>query len=68
MKTYTMLEVAIEVAWQIGDSLEDSPRAESRWFVADVVQDLLNLDLIDDTTEDLDEIVASYLTNRGIKS
>ena len=31
MKTnYSHLEIAIECAWQIGDSLKNLPRAESR--------------------------------------
>lgn len=68
MKTYTMLEIATEVAWQLGDSNANKPRAESRWDVVDVSMDILNKtkDLIDDTTEDLDEVINSYLKERGL--
>ena len=66
MKTYTLLEIAIEVAWQIGDTDQDKPRAESRWRVADIAQDIINRGLIDDTSEDIDEIIESYLVERGL--
>jgi hypothetical protein len=66
MKTYTMLEIATEVAWQVGDSLTDKPRAESRWRIADIAGDIINRGLINDTSEDIDEIVGAYLTERGL--
>ena len=65
MKTYTMLEVAVEVAWQVGDILEDSPRAESRWLVANIAENIINKELINETTEDLDEVVGAYLIALG---
>lgn len=65
MKTYMMLEVAVEVAWQVGDILENSPRAESRWLVADIAQDIINKGLVSDTTEDLDEVISAYLVDIG---
>jgi hypothetical protein len=68
MKTNTMLEIAIEVAWQVGDSLRNSPRAESRWRVADIALDIINKGLITDHSEDIDEIIGAYLTERGIKN
>ena len=61
MKTNLMLEVMTEVAWQKGDSLGHLPRAESRWHVVDIALDLINKGLIDDYSEDIDEIVSSYL-------
>lgn len=61
MKTYTMLEIAIEVAWQLGDTQDDFPRAESRWQVANIAQDIINKGLIDETSEDIDEIINAYL-------
>jgi hypothetical protein len=61
MKTYTMLEVATEVAWQVGDIMEDVPRAESRWHVCNIAQRIINAGHIDDTTEDLDEVVRLWL-------
>jgi hypothetical protein len=68
MKTNTMLETAIEVAWQVGDSLTDHPRAESRWRVADIALDIINKGLITEHSEDIDEIIGAYLTERGIKN
>jgi len=68
MKTNTMLEIAIEVAWQVKDSLNDHPRAESRWRVADIALDIINRGLITEHSEDIDEIIGAYLTERGIKN
>jgi hypothetical protein len=68
MKTNTMLEIAIEVAWQVGDSLNNHPRAESRWRVADIALDIINKGLITEHSEDIDEIIGAYLTERGIKN
>ena len=65
MKTYTMLEVAVEVAWQVGDTLENSPRAESRWLVANIAENIINKGLVNDKTEDLDEVVGAYLIELG---
>jgi hypothetical protein len=66
MKTNTMLEIATEVAWQVGDTMENHPRAESRWRIADIAQDIINRGIIDDTSEDIDEIISAYLIQRGI--
>ena len=66
MKTYTLLEIAIEVAWQIGDTLENSPRAESRWRVADIAQEIINKGIINDSSTDIDELISAYLTERGL--
>jgi hypothetical protein len=67
MKTFNLLEVAVEVAWQLGDSLEDSPRAESRWRIVQIAMDIEQEGIIDDQSEDIDEIVAAYLIQRGLK-
>jgi hypothetical protein len=61
-----MLEIAIECAWQIGDTLENAPRAESRWRVTDIALDIINRGLINDQSEDIDEIIGAYLTERGL--
>jgi hypothetical protein len=66
MKTYSMLEIAIECAWQIGDVLENLPRAESRWSVADIAMDIINRKLIDENSEDIDEIIGAYLHQRDL--
>jgi len=67
MKEYSIIEIAIECAWQIGDSLENSPRAESRWRVADIVQDIIKTGIIKPKSEDIDEIIAAYLIEKGEK-
>ena len=64
---YTLMEIAIECAWQIGDTLDNAPRAESRWRVADVALDIVAKGLVTDTTEDIDEVIGAYLTERGLK-
>jgi len=56
-----MLEVATEVAWQVGDILENAPRAESRWHVCNITQRIINAGIINDTSEDIDEIVGAWL-------
>jgi hypothetical protein len=61
-----MLEIAIECAWQIGDTLQNAPRAESRWRVTDIALDIINRGLINDQSEDIDEIIGAYLTERGL--
>lgn len=67
MKTFNLLEVATEVAWQLGDTLPDSPRAESRWRIAQIALDIENEGKITDTSEDIDELVGAYLIERGLK-
>jgi len=58
---HTHLEIAIEVAWQIGDAYSNIPRAECRWFIADVVKAIIDSGLIDTTTEDIDEVIAAWI-------
>lgn len=58
---HTHLEIAIEVAWQIGDAYVDVPRAECRWFIADVVKAIIDSGIIDTTTEDIDEVIAEWI-------
>lgn len=66
VKTNTMLEIAIEVAWQLEDVLNDFPRAEHRWQVASIASDIINKGLIDENTEDIDEVIDSYLGSIGL--
>ena len=66
MKTYNMLEVATEVAWQLGDTLP-APRAENRWRIADIALEIINSGLITSESEDIDETIGAYLTERGLK-
>lgn len=61
-----ILEVMTEVAWQLGDRWNDIPRAESRWNTVDIAQDLINDDIINENTEDIDEVVRAYLIDIGL--
>lgn len=56
-----MLEIATEVAWQIKDLWPHIPRAEARWNLVDISLDIINSKIIDDNSEDIDEIISAYL-------
>jgi len=58
---YSHLEIAIECAWQIGDILSDSPRAESRWHIADLAEMIIKAGVITPESEDIDEIIAAWI-------
>jgi hypothetical protein len=64
-KEYSMLEIATEVAWQVGDSLGDSPRAESRWYACDIAKRIIEEGVIKDVSEDIDEIISTWLIENG---
>jgi hypothetical protein len=51
-----------EVAWQVGDSLENKPRAESRWRVVDLAQRIIEAGIITPESEDIDEIIWDWLS------
>jgi hypothetical protein len=65
MNQYLILEIATEVAWQVGDILENVPRAESRWHVCNITKRLLQDNMankfIDESTEDIDEVISAWL-------
>jgi hypothetical protein len=63
MNDYLKTEIATEVAWQIGDILENKPRAESRWHVCNIAKRIIEAGIIDDKSEDIDEIVRAWLQN-----
>jgi hypothetical protein len=58
---YSHLEIATEVAWQVGDILENSPRAESRWHVCNITKRIIEAGIIDESSEDIDEIISAWL-------
>ena len=58
---YLHLEIATEVAWQVGDILEDKPRAESRWHVCNITKRIIESGIINEDSTDIDEIVKAYL-------
>jgi hypothetical protein len=64
---YSHLEIAAEVAWQIGDSLSDKPRAESRWFICDLAKQIIKTGIITPESEDIDEIISAWLINAKVK-
>jgi hypothetical protein len=63
MNDYLKTEIATEVAWQVGDILENKPRAESRWHVCNIAKRIIEAGIIDDESEDIDEIVRAWLQN-----
>ncbi len=69
MKTFNMIEIAVEVAHQLPDdeSHGDVPRAEYRHEVTEIALDIINSGIINKDSEDIDEIIAHYLEERGLK-
>jgi hypothetical protein len=63
MNDYLKTEIATEVAWQVGDILENKPRAESRWHVCNISKRIIESGLIDENSTDIDEIVKTWLQN-----
>ena len=67
MKTFNMIEIAVEVAHQLPDvGHDDVSRAEYRHEVTHIALDIINSGIIDSNSEDIDEIIAAYLTERGL--
>lgn len=64
MNDYLKTEIATEVAWQVGDILENKPRAESRWHVCNITKRIIESGIIDDASEDIDEIVRAWLHDK----
>ena len=62
---YSSLEIMTEVAWQVGDNLENAPRAESRWYVVDLAQRIIDANIITVDSEDIDEIIHAWLIQNG---
>jgi len=58
---YMHLEIATEVAWQVGDIIENSPRAESRWHICNITKRIIEAGIIDRDTDDIDEVIAAWL-------
>jgi len=59
---YLHLEIAVECAFQISDRLGYSPRAESRWLVADVAKRIIQSGTITVYTDDIDEVIAAWIS------
>jgi len=62
---YSSLEIMTEVAWQVGDNLKDAPRAESRWYVVDLAQRIIDANIITVDSEDIDETIHTWLIQNG---
>ena len=58
---YLHLEIATEVAWQVGDALGNVPRAESRWHVCNITKRIIESGIVVESSEDIDEIVRQWL-------
>ena len=54
-----------EVAWQLGDSNGYIPHAESRWQCVNIALEIINSGVIDENSEDIDEIIAKILHDKG---
>lgn len=69
MKKFNLIEIAVEVAHQLPDdgSHGDVSRAEYRHDVTQIVLDIITSGVIDEDSEDIDEIISAYLTEQGIK-
>lgn len=67
MNTHTKLEIMTEVSWQLGDRFLDMPRAESRQMAVIIAQTIIDSGLITEDSEDIDEIINDYLTERKMK-
>jgi len=65
MTNYLHLEIATEVAWQLGDTLTNGPRAESRWHACNIAQRIIDAGIIDEDSEDIDEIIAAWLSENN---
>jgi len=61
---YLDLEIATEVAWQVGDIMENSPRAESRWHVCNITKRIIEAGVINRDSEDIDEIIRTWLQDK----
>lgn len=62
---YSHLEIMTEVAWIIGDSLEDTSRAMSRWRVCDLAKRIIQDKIITEDSEDIDELITAWLITHG---
>lgn len=62
MNDYLKLEIATEVAWQVGDILGQRPRAESRWNICDITKRIIASGIVDENSEDIDELIGGWLT------
>ena len=58
---YLHLEIATEVAWQMGDVLTQRPRADSRWLVCNVTKRIIESGIINEDSTDIDEIIKAWL-------
>jgi len=64
-KEYTALEIATEVAWQVGEALLNLSRAENRWYICDLTQRIIKEGIITKDSEDIDEIIGAWLIENG---
>ena len=65
MKDYLKFEIMTEVAWQLGDTNGYIPHAESRWQSVNIGLEIIESGIIDEDSEDIDEIIADWLLTNG---
>jgi hypothetical protein len=65
-KQYLISEIAMEVAWQVGDDpLPRKSRATNRHYLCDLVQRIVKEGIITEDSEDIDEIIDAWLIKNG---
>lgn len=61
MKDYLKFEIMTEVAWQLGDTNGYISHVKSRWQSVNVGLEIIESGIIDEDSEDIDEIIADWL-------
>jgi len=64
-KEYLISEIAMEVAWQVGNGDLRKSRATNRHYLCDLVQRIVQERIITEDSEDIDEIINAWLTKNG---
>ena len=65
MNDYLKMEITAEVALQLGDTDYNKPRAESRWALVDIANEIIDSGIVDLDTEDIDEVIQGWLSSNG---
>jgi len=63
--TYIDEEVAIEVGWQLDHLLQGHPRASARHLICQIAEGIIAECVVNSDTEDIDEVINHYLTEKG---
>ena len=60
-------EVAIEVAWHLDPLLQGMSRAGARHLVCQIAEGIIAQGVVNSETEDIDEVINTYLIEKGFK-